>query len=124
MDDNETRKLQQKESVYRKLYSTILQQNQGVLQNSSDNLHGVFDDEQQTLNRIFYSEVKNMLLGVGVTAISLASLRMGSRHALSSVFGEKKAKALKVAEFHAKQAGTEGIQNRIGTITQHWKSIL
>ena len=75
MNDQETRRIQQKESVYRKLYSSILQKHRGVLQQQD---HGAttttpgneFDDEQRLLNTIFYSEVKSLLFGVGVTAVA------------------------------------------------------
>jgi hypothetical protein len=117
MDDQETRRIQQKESVYRKLYSAILQKHRGVLQeHDDDNTSNVlFEDEQQMLNKIFYSEVKNLLFGVGVTAVTLVSLRTGSRYALSKMFGDAKAQAFREAETQAKLVGTEGVQNRVGT---------
>lgn len=128
MDDQETRRIQQKESVYRKLYSAILQKHRGVLQQKpsdggdDNNTHSinntsddVFVEEQQLLNKIFYSEMKSLLFGVAVTAVTLGSLRMGSRHVLSKIYGETKAQAFKEAEAQAKLVGTAGVQNRIGT---------
>jgi hypothetical protein len=79
----------------------------------------VFDDEQQCLNRIFHTEIKNLLVGIGVTATVLASLRMGSKYALSTIFGEAKSKAFKEAEVEAKKRGTEGFQNRMGRNNLH-----
>jgi hypothetical protein len=122
MDDLEARKWQQKESVYRKLYSFILQKHKGALQeqpttttDTSSKSSDVFADEQQLLNRIFQTEVQNLLLGVGATALCFGLLRTSKARALLTILGEAKAKALLEANVQAKQMGTEGIQNRIGT---------
>jgi hypothetical protein len=121
MDEQyESLRIQQKESVYRKLYSSILQERRGVLQASNTNndsdttKSSVFDDEQQCLSQIVRTEVKNLLVGVGVTAAVLVSLRLGSKHVLSTMFGEAKSKAFKEAEIDARRRGTEGFQKSLG----------
>jgi hypothetical protein len=129
-------RIRQKESVYRKLYSSLLRKHQGALQTSSqygesgpnngNNTNPVrttsrpdFDDEDETLSKIFRTEVRNLLIGVGATAFGLATLRFGSRNAFSSgLFGMTKAKAMQEAEEQAKRRGTETFQKTFGASKQ------
>lgn len=139
-DDYETRKLLLKQGGYRKLYSSLLQKHRGVLQTQSDeggvsnedvntnaNAHAKygassnknanhFEDEDRVLNQIFQTEVKNVAMGIGATAVALASLRFArSRHAASTVFGSTKAKVLQEAEIEGKRVGTDTFQKSFGT---------
>jgi hypothetical protein len=90
----------------------VLQEQQHV---PTDDDRGVFVDEQQKLNRIFQTELQNLLLGVGAAAVCFGLLRTARVSALSAIFGDVKARALLKAKEEAKQVGTEGIQNRVGT---------
>jgi len=135
-DDYETRKLLLKQGEYRKLYSSLLQKHRGVLQtqpdeggvpNANENTNakdGVssyknsnhFEEEDRVLNQIFQTEVKNVAMGIGATAVALASLRFArSRHAASTVFGSAKAKVLQEAEIEGKRVGTDTFQKSFGT---------
>jgi hypothetical protein len=120
-NEMETRKLQQNESLYRKLYSAILTKHKGVLQQrhqhyaSIDDGCDVFAEEQNMLNRIFQTEVQNLALGVGATAVCFALLGFAKTSGLSTIFGISKARAFLQAKEQAKKIGTEGTQNRIGT---------
>jgi hypothetical protein len=121
-DDVETRILQQKESVYRKFYSALLRKHREVLQEkrqqhqaSTEGAPDDFAEEQQVLNRIFQTEVQNLVLGVGATAVCFALLRTAKASAMPVIFGNAKARAILEANIKAKQIGTEGIQNRVGT---------
>mmetsp|Transcript_27742 Transcript_27742/g.61096 ORF Transcript_27742/g.61096 Transcript_27742/m.61096 type:complete len:267 (+) Transcript_27742:168-968(+) len=138
-DDYETRKLLLKQGEYRKLYSSLLQKHRGVLQtqpdeggvpNANENTNakdGVssyknsnhFEEEDRVLNQIFQTEVKNVAMGIGATAVALASLRFArSRHAASTVFGSAKAKVLQEAEIEGKRVGTDTFQKSFANIVE------
>lgn len=115
--DGEAWKLRQKESVYRKLYSDLLQKHRGDLQqaqlststppeseSTSRSQHDgesslppsssgtarkdLYEDENNKLNQIFRTEVGNLVFGVASTAISFLVLRLGKIRILSSsLFG-------------------------------------
>ena len=140
MMDGEAWKLRQKESVYRKLFSNLLQKHRGTLQevessssplspseNGKDPQTSVtlqekdpYEDETNTLNQIFRTEVGNLVVGVASTALTFMALRFGKTTVLSSpVFGGVKTpEAFRQAEIHAKQYGTEHTQNRISVFVE------
>ena len=139
--DYETRQLLRKEPIYRKLYSSLLQKHRGILQaqptkdeNSTTTTtittqhhyddtnhqqqHNQFEDEDQILNTIFQTEMKNILVGVGASMAALASLRfVRSSYASSTVFGSVKAKAMQEAEREGKKRGTDTFQKNFCTQT-------
>jgi hypothetical protein len=142
--DYETRQLLRKEPIYRKLYSSLLQEHRGILQaahqpkdeNSTTTTtttittqhhddttnhqpqHNQFEDEDQILNTIFQTEMKNMLVGVGASVAAVASLRfVRSSYASSTVFGYVKAKAMQEAEIEGKKRGTDTFQKNFCTQT-------
>lgn len=128
--------IRQKESVYRKLYSALLRKHQGALQASiqehtpsgqnNDNSYLImtvnshdFHHEDEIMNTILRTEVQNLLIGVGATALGFATLRFGSRYAFSlGLFGTTKAKAMQEAEQQAKRRGTDTFQKSFGTTNQ------
>ena len=135
--DYETRQILRKEPIYRKLYSSLLQEHRGILQapptdeNSTTTTtittqhhddtnhpqqHNQFEDEDQILNTIFQTEMKNILVGVGASLAALASLRfVRSSYASSTVFGSVKAKAMQEAEREGKKRGTDTFQKNFCT---------
>ena len=139
--DYETRQILRKEPIYRKLYSSLLQEHRGILQqapptkdeNSTTTTtittqhqhddtnyqqHNQFEDEDQILNTIFQTEMKNILVGVGASVAAVASLRfVRSSYASSTVFGSVKAKAMQAAEREGKKRGTDTFQKNICTQT-------
>lgn len=138
--DYETRQILRKEPIYRKLYSSLLQEHRGILQaqptkdeNSTTTTtittqhhddtnhqqqHHQFEDEDQILNTIFQTEMKNVLVGVGASVTALASLRfVRSSYASSTVFGYVKAKAMQEAEREGKKRGTDTFQKNFCTQT-------
>ena len=140
--DYETRQILRKEPIYRKLYSSLLQEHRGILQqaqptkdeNSTTTIttqhhddttnhqqqHHQFEDEDQILNTIFQTEMKNILVGVGASVAAVASLRfVRSSYASSTVFGSVKAKAMQEAEREGKKRGTDTFQKNFCTQTIH-----
>ena len=142
--DYETRQILRKEPIYRKLYSSLLQEHRGILQqaqptkdeNSTTTTtttittqhhyddtnhqpqHNQFEDEDQILNTIFQTEMKNILVGVGASVAAVASLRfVRSSYASSTVFGSVKAKAMQAAEREGKKRGTDTFQKNFCTQT-------
>ena len=143
--DYETRQILRKEPIYRKLYSSLLQEHRGILQqapptkdeNSTTTTtttittqqhhddttnhqqqHHQFEDEDQILNTIFQTEMKNILVGVGASVAAVASLRfVRSSYASSTVFGSVKAKAMQAAEREGKKRGTDTFQKNFCTQT-------
>ena len=141
--DYETRQILRKEPIYRKLYSSLLQEHRGILQaapptkdeNSTTTTtittqqhhddttnhqqqHNQFEDEDQILNTIFQTEMKNILVGVGASVAAVASLRfVRSSYASSTVFGSVKAKAMQEAEREGKKRGTDTFQQNFCTQT-------
>ena len=140
--DYETRQILRKEPIYRKLYSSLLQEHRGILQqapptkdeNSTTTIttqqqhhyddthhqqqHNQFEDEDQILNTIFQTEMKNILVGVGASVAAVASLRfVRSSYASSTVFGSVKAKAMQEAEREGKKRGTDTFQKNFCTQT-------
>ena len=129
----ETRKLLLKQGEYRKLYSSLLQKHRGILQTQPEessttaattedgaisHCHNHFEDEDQTLNQIFQTEVKNLVMGMAATTVTLVSLRFTrSRYAASTVFGTAKAKIIQEAEIEGKRIGTDTFQKTFGTKT-------
>jgi hypothetical protein len=113
--NSDANKARQKESVYRKLYSALLQNNRQVFQ-GINNKDDSFEDEQRQIQTVFHTELTNLLVGVGATAAVVASLRFGPKYLLSRGFGggDKKARAMREAETQAKLRGTEDIQRSIG----------
>ena len=115
--NSETNKARQKESIYRKLYSNLLQQNKSVFQeisnDSTNDGNDAFADEKGQLAKIFNTEIANLAVGIGVTFTAFAALRFGSRFVLNQ-FGGQRAQALKEADVEAKKRGTERTQNIIG----------
>jgi hypothetical protein len=107
-------RIRQKESAYRRLYSTLLRKRRGALQRHQHHQHHKedgqsgannndaknisvaaakvvpssedddFAEEEDALNRIFRAEVQNLLIGVAATALVWTSLRFGTRYAFSS----------------------------------------
>ena len=141
--DYETRQILRKEPIYRKLYSSLLQEHRGILQaaqptkdeNSTTTTtttittqhhddtnhpqqHNQFEDEDQILNTIFQTEMKNILVGVGASVAAVAALRfVRSSYASSTVFGSVKAKAMQEAEREGKKRGTDTFQKNFCTQT-------
>lgn len=138
--DYETRQILRKEPIYRKLYSSLLQEHRGILQaqpkdenstttttttittqhhdDTNHQQHNQFEDEDQILNTIFQTEIKNILVGVVASVAALASLRfVRSSYASSTVFGYVKAKAMQEAEIEGKKRGTDTFQKNFCTQT-------
>ncbi len=118
--DSETRKLILKQGEYRRLYSSLLQKYRGALQASTDEAtsygNDPFKEESKVLTGIFRTEALNIALGMGAAAFTLGSLRfIRSRHAISTVFGNSKAAAMKEAEEEGKRRGTDAFQKTFGT---------
>lgn len=74
----------------------------------------VFQDESQVLNQIFRTEIVNLLVGVGSTAATLATLRWGKIRFLSSPLVGKTTLVLHEAQAQARRHGTEELQSTIG----------
>jgi hypothetical protein len=143
--DYETRQLLRKDPIYRKLYSSLLQEHRGILQaqpkennttttttaittehHAANHHHrnNQFEDEDQTLNMIFQTEIKNILIGVGASVAALASLRfVRSSYASSTVFGYVKAKAIQEAEIEGKKRGTDTFQKNFCTSTANYNTL-
>jgi hypothetical protein len=116
--NSEANKARQKESVYRKLYSFLLQRNRSVFQGiSKENNNGgddVFEDEMKQLASVFQTEVMNLSVGIGVAFTAFAALRFGPKFVLQRFGGQQRAQALREAEEQAKKRGTEDVQKSIG----------
>jgi hypothetical protein len=142
--DYETRQILRKEPIYRKLYSSLLQEHRGILQaqpkeenntttttittehhdDANHHNRNQFEDEDQTLNTIFQTEIKNILVGVGASVAALASLRfVRSSYASSTVFGYVKAKAIQEAEIEGKKRGTDRFQRNFCTQTTNFNTL-
>jgi hypothetical protein len=105
-------KMRQKESVYRKLYSSLLQRKKdGLALGSSKS--SAFDDERQLLAQVVRTETTNLFFGIATTATIFTILRFGPTRIIRQMGGEK-AKAMRQAEEDAKHLGTAGVQHRIG----------
>ncbi len=119
-EDSETRKWILKQGEYRRLYSSLLQKHRGALQAKTDeatsNGTDPFAEESMVLSSIFRTEALNIALGMGAAVVALGSLRfIQSKHAISTVFGNSKAAAMKEAEAEGKRMGTDTFQKTFGT---------
>ena len=120
-EDSDTRKWILKQGEYRRLYSSLLQKHRGALQASTNEAtsenksNDPFAEESMVLTNIFRTEALNIALGMGAAVVTLGSLRfVQSKHAISTVFGNSKAAAMKEAEAEGKRMGTDTFQKTFG----------
>ena len=87
--DTEINKAREKESVYRKYYSSLFQRNRTIFQQSNQGVssNDDFQDEQAQLQSVLQTEVTSLVFGVGVTAAVFGALRFGPRLFLKRGFG-------------------------------------
>jgi hypothetical protein len=125
MDDWESKKARQKESIYRQLYSSVLKRHRGALQglnddddNETTNDNVVFQDEKKLLGQVFQTEVKNLVVGMGAALTVYAALRVGPKYVMQRFGSAQKAKAIRESEEQARKGGTEETQRSIGKKNQ------
>ena len=119
MTEFQATKIRQKESVYRRLYSSLLERKKDALKSVSPMVDRSspdtfdFEDERKLLAQIVRTETANLFFGIATTATIFAVLRFGPRLYIRNQGGEF-ARNMKQAEKDAQALGTAGVQKRIG----------
>ena len=104
----------QKESVYRKLYSSLFERKRSVIQALQNEENSAFDEERFHMQKVFQTEVTNLFIGACLSCTTFATLRLLPKFLMQRFGGTAKARALREAEKQAKKRGTEATQNFVG----------
>lgn len=103
-----------KETQYMSLYKELLRKHRGLFQEQRDDSKADFADEAALLKEAISSQRQVLAAGIGVGLLTFVSLHYLPTYLIRRLGGEKKVKALDIAEQQAKQDGTAWMRKTTG----------